>query len=240
MAKGLFIPHIKNPSAGYFTAAVAILGTTITPYLFFWEAKEALEENKTKPTALREASHEDIINTPGFVISQIITLFIMIATGATLYQSGTGIQTAADAAKALVPLAGNLASALFAVGIIGAGLLALPVLSICTAEVVAETAGFRHHDLDNKPKSAKGFYAVITLSLVAGLAIIFTGVQPLQALYYSQILAGLLAPPLLALILILANQKSVMGDMVNKKFDNIFGAAALVIMISVAILMFIG
>lgn len=240
VALGLVWPDFKVFSKEYFTAAVAILGTTITPYLFFWEAKETLEENRSKESSLREAINEDRINTPGFIFSQCITAFIMIAAGATLFRSGIGIHTAADAAKALEPLAGHWASALFAVGIIGAGLLALPVLSVCTAEVVAETANFRHHDLNNKVKSAKAFYAIITLSLLAGLAIMLFGSDPITALYYSQILAGVLAPFLVVLILIAANRKDIMGNYTNRWFDNIFGSLALIVMATAAILMFVG
>lgn len=238
--KGLFLPSFSNFPGGYFTAAVAILGTTITPYLFFWEAKETLEENRSVKTSLREALDENRINAPGFIFSQIITVFIMIAAGATLFQSGANIATAADAARALQPVAGAFASALFAVGIIGSGLLALPVLSICTAEVIAETANFKHHNLDNKIRSAKGFYAVIALSLIAGMAILLFGFDPLRALYYSQILAGLLAPFLVALILIVSNRKDIMGKFTNGWFDNSFGLLALVVMTAAIILMFIG
>ncbi|MCL5435827.1 MAG: divalent metal cation transporter [Patescibacteria group bacterium] len=236
---GLVRPDLKVFSKEYFTAAVAILGTTITPYLFFWEAKETLEENRSKESSLREAINEDRINTPGFVFSQCITSFIMIATGATLFRSGISINTAADAAKALEPLAGHWASALFAVGIIGAGLLALPVLSVCTAEVIAETANFRHHDLNNKVKSAKAFYAVVTASLLAGLLIMLFGFDPLRALFYSQVLAGVLAPFLIVLILIAANRKDIMGNYTNRWFDNTFGLLALLVMSAATVLMFL-
>src|SRR5689334_17583232 len=112
----------------------------------------------------------------------------MIATAATLFHSGVSIQTASDAARALEPVAGHFAELLFALGIIGAGLLALPVLSASTAYVISETAGWRHDSLNNKIRSAKGFYGVITLSLLAGVGILIIGVSPIRALYYSQVL----------------------------------------------------
>ncbi len=238
--KSLIIPSFKGLSNSYYVAAVGILGTTITPYLFFWQVKEEIEDNPTRKQALSDADREDEVLAPGFIFSQIITVFIIIATAATLFHSGINIETASDAARALEPIAGHFASLLFAAGIIGAGLLALPVLSASTAYVVSETAGWRHDSLNNKIRSAKGFYAVITLSLLAGVAIMILGVSPIKALYYSQVLAGLLAPFLLVLILILANREKVMGEYRNGWFDNFFGTLAIVVMLAAGVLMFVG
>lgn len=232
-------PRLAGLNSAYFVAAVGILGTTITPYLFFWQVKEEVEEHKTAAQAKAEAAHEDKLNAPGFIFSQIITIFIMIAAGATLFAKGMSIETAADAALALEPAAGHFASVLFAVGILGSGLLALPVLSASTAYVVAETAGWRHDSLSNKIHTAKGFYAVITLSLLSGVAIMVFGVSPIKALYYSQVLAGLLAPFLLVLILILCNRQSLMGEFRNGWFDNFFGTLAVVIMLLAGVMMFV-
>ena len=238
VAKNLLIP--SGPfTKTYFIAAVALMGTTITPYLFFWQVKEEVEERKPAKQALREAAHADRITAPGFIFSQVITLFIIIATGATLHQQGITISTAADAARALAPVAGNGASILFALGIIGAGLLALPVLSASTAYVVAETAGWRHDSLNNKIHMAKGFYAVITLSLFAGIALYIVGIEPIKALYYSQVLAGGLAPFLLILIMIVANNREIMQDFRNGWFDNFFGSLAIVVMLTATVLMFL-
>lgn len=235
----IFWPRLGGLNSGYFVAAVGILGTTITPYLFFWQVKEEVEERKTRQQSAREAAHEDKINAPGFILSQLITVFIMIATGATLFAKGLGIETAADAALALKPLAGQFAAWLFALGILGSGLLALPVLAASTAYVVAETAGWKHDSLSNKIHTAKGFYAVITLSLLAGVAVLVSGISPIRALYYSQILAGLLAPFLLVLILILCNREKVMGQFRNGWFDNFFGTLAVVAMLLAGVLMFV-
>ncbi len=236
--------HLVWPGAGsftrdYFIAAVAIMGTTITPYLFFWQVKEEVEERKPAAQALREAKREDRVNAPGFIFSQVITLFIIIATGATLHQQGISIATAADAARALAPIAGSGASLLFALGIIGAGLLALPVLSASTAYVVAEAAGWKHDSLNNKVHTAKGFYAVITLSLLAGVLLYIVGLDPIKALFYSQVLAGALAPFLLILIMIIANKREVMQDFRNGWFDNFFGTLAIVVMLTASVLMFV-
>jgi len=235
----LVLPPFHGVSKAYYIAAVALLGTTITPYLFFWQVKQELEEHKTKTSAIIEAAHEDRVTAPGFIYSQIITIFIMIATGATLFRSGISIETAADAARALTPLAGSAATWLFAAGILGAGFLAIPVLSASTAYVVAETAGWKHDSLSNKIHSAKGFYAVITLSLLAGIAVVISGLSPIKALYYSQILSGLLAPFLLLLIIILANREKVMGEFRNGWFDNVFGTLAIAIMFAAGVLIFV-
>ncbi len=238
--KNLVVPSFRGLNNSYYVAAVGILGTTITPYLFFWQVKEEIEDNPTKKQALSDADREDAVLAPGFIFSQIITVFIIIATAATLFQSGVNIETASDAARALEPIAGHFATLLFAAGIIGAGLLALPVLSASTAYVVSETAGWKHDSLNNKISSAKGFYAVITLSLLAGVGIMVLGISPIKALYYSQVLAGLLAPFLLILIVVLANRKSVMGAYRNGWFDNFFGTLAIVVMIAAGVLMFVG
>lgn len=236
---GLFIPNLRNVPTSYYVAAVGILGTTITPYLFFWQVKEELEDYRTKKQAMVDVQREDLVLAPGFIFSQLITMFIIIAAGATLFNSGETIQTASDAARALEPVAGRLASVVFAIGIIGAGLMALPVLSASTAYVVSETARWKHDSLHNKIRAAKGFYAVITLSLLAGVGILLVGVSPIRALFYSQVLAGLLAPFLLVLILILANRQSVVGEFRNGWFDNFFGTLAIIAMFAAGVLMFV-
>jgi NRAMP (natural resistance-associated macrophage protein)-like metal ion transporter len=235
-----FWPAFRQFDRNYYVTAVAILGTTITPYLFFWQVKEEVEEHKTAQAAQSEARVEDRAVAPGLIFSQTVTFFIITATGATLHQRGISVQTAADAAAALAPVAGRAAELLFAIGIIGAGLLALPVLSASTAYVVAETAGWKRDSLSNQIHRAKGFYAVITLSLLAGVAVLISGIDPVRALYYSQILAGILAPFLLLLILVLSNSPKAMGEFRNGWFDNFFGTLAVVLMFGAGILMFFG
>lgn len=236
--QGLFSPSLAVMNKDYFIAALAILGTTITPYLFFWQVKEEVEDRISIKVAKEDAKHEDLILAPGFIFSQLIAIFIIIATGATLFQSGVEIKTAADAARALAPVAGPAASWLFALGIIGAGLLALPILSASTAYVVAESFGWKHESLNNKVWHAKGFYAVITLSLLAGVGLLIADIDPIKSLYYSQVLAGTLAPFLLVLILILANRKKLMGNFRNGWFDNFFGTLAILVLSISALLAF--
>lgn len=227
--RSLVWPDLSGAGRGYAVAAVAVLGTTITPYLFFWQVKQELEEKKRREEMLAEAKHEDSINAPGYVFSQIITLSIIVAAAVST-PGDAGIRTVADAARALQPVAGSWATSLFALGVIGAGLLAVPVLAVSTASAVAESAHFRHEGLSNQIRSAKGFYAVVTLSLLAGVSMLLLNVDTLKALYYSQFLAGLLAPILLLAILVLTNRKSVMGEYTNGWFDNFFGTLAFAVM----------
>ena len=210
-------------SLGYLLAGVGLLGTTITPFLFFWQAKQGTEEKNSPRELEREAKQEDRIVAPGFIYSNIISLFIMIASAHALYGKDgiTGI-TAATAARALEPLAGSWATILFSVGIIGAGLLAVPVLATSTAYAVAEVFGWKD-SLSDKPKQAKGFYTVISGAMVVGVGIAVSGIAPMKALLYSQVLSGMLGPILVALILFMCNDKKIMGSMVNRWFDNVFG-----------------
>ena len=225
-----------TPSPMYFMTAVGLLGTTITPYLFFWQTKEEVEEKEPLEVSLKEAKTEDTILAPGFIFSNLISIFIMISTGAVLFGKGD-VQTAADAARALEPLAGRAASLLFAIGIVGAGLLAVPILATATAYSVAELFSWRE-SLSERLHKAKGFYLVISLSIAVGILLAFLQIDPIKALFYSQILSGVLAPPLLILLLLLCNNKKIMGKYRNGWFDNFFGTLAVVIMISAAALMF--
>ena len=210
-------------SLGYLLAGVGLLGTTITPFLFFWQAKQGTEEKNSPRELEREAKQEDRIVAPGFIYSNIISLFIMIASARALYgKDGITSITAATAARALEPLAGSWSTILFSVGLIGAGLLAVPVLATSTAYAVAEVFGWKD-SLSDKPKQAKGFYTVITGAMVVGVGIAVSGVAPMKALLYSQVLSGMLGPILVALILFMCNDKKIMGSMVNRWFDNVFG-----------------
>lgn len=215
----------------YFATALGILGTTITPFLFFWQSKEELEEHNTKRQLLLLSRREDKLVAPGFIYSNFISLCIMISTGAVLHSRGiTSIASAAEAARALEPFAGSYARILFAIGIIGAGLLAIPVLVSSTAYAVSEAFGWRE-SLSAQPKKAKPFYGIITLSFILAVCLAYWPIAPMQALYYSQVFAGMLAPMLIILIMLLANNKRVMGSSVNGWFDNIFGFLTIVVMV---------
>lgn len=210
-------------SLGYLLAGIGLLGTTITPFLFFWQSKQGTEERNSPRELTKEASQEDRIVAPGFIFSNIISLFIMIASARALYGKGVmGNITAVDAARALEPIAGSRATILFSVGIIGAGLLAVPVLATSTAYAVAEVFGW-NDSLSDKPNKAKGFYTVISGAMVVGVGIAISGVAPMKALLYSQVLSGMFGPILVVLILLMCNNKKIMGNMVNRWFDNVFG-----------------
>ena len=203
------------------TTIVAIFGTTISPYLFFWQSAQEVEEvdqhPKTRPLleAPRQAkaalSRIRVDTIIGMAISNLISVAIMISTAATLHQTGkTNIQTAADAAKALEPLAGHFAFLLFAIGIIGTGLLAIPVLAGSAAYAVGESRGWKT-GLDNMPWQAKGFYAVIGAAIFLGLGIDYSGLDPIKALYWSAVLNGVIAVPMMAAMMYVAGHHGKMG-----------------------------
>lgn len=227
--KGLLIPHITF-SPQFFAMILGIMGTTITPFLFFWQSRVEIEEHKSKAELTRVARKEDTLVAPGFIYSNIISIFIMIAASAVLFGSNTAILSASDAARALEPLAGGSASLLFAIGIIGSGLLAVPILATSTAYVVAEAFGWKE-SLSAKISHEKGFYTVLTLSCIIGVFIVMSGMNPMKALVYSQVLSGILAPVLIIIILLLCNNTRVMGSFVNRWFDNVFGWLAAGVMI---------
>lgn len=234
------IPHIEI-SAAFLLNIVAILGTTISPYLFFWQASEEVEEEVAdgripdmgirRPCVTRQGIVEMNRDTViGMFFSQIIMFFIIVTTAATLHASGiTTIQTASQAAEALRPLAGDLSYLLFAAGIIGTGLLAVPVLAGASAYAVAETAGLRE-GLGKNPGRAPGFYVVIALSALVGMSLDLLGISPITALYYAAALNGLAAPPLMALVTRSANREDIMGRFVNSRESNILGWVIVLIM----------
>jgi len=218
---------------------VALLGTTISPYCFFWQASEEVEEElKLGRKQLQErkgASDSELRNAAldvdfGMLVSVLVMFFIMLSTGATLHAAGKlEINTAADAALALRPLAGEAASIIFALGIIGTGFLAIPILTDSAAYAVAEAAGLEP-TLDDTPSQEKLFYLVICISLLIGTAINYTGVNPIHALYITAIINGLLAPPLLIVIMHISNNKTIMGSRVNSTLTNVLGWSTAAIM----------
>lgn len=227
----------------YLITIVAILGTTISPYLFFWQASEEVEEEvQMGRTTLAEregATHEELKHASldtfiGMLFCNVVFYFVILASAATLHAHGqTDVQSATDAARALEPFAGSAAKYLFALGLIGAGFLAVPVLSGSAAYAVAETFGWKY-GLDTKPRQAKQFYAVITVSTAVGMLINFTGINPIRALFWTAVINGLLAPPLLILIMLVSNNREVMGIHTNSKLTNLLGWAAAAIMVAAA------
>jgi Mn2+/Fe2+ NRAMP family transporter len=218
---------------------VAICGTTISPYLFFWQADEEVEEEKERgrtslerrlgasPAALRNAAIDVIA---GMTISVLIFYFIIVATGATLHAAGLhDIQTAEQAARALEPLAGRGAALLFSLGIIGTGLLGVSVLAGAAALAVAEAAEW-NAGMSEPLSRAVPFYAVLITVIAAGTLLSFLQISPIRMLFVAAVLNGVLAPPLIAVVLTICNDRRVMGDLRNGRILNLLGAAAALVM----------
>jgi NRAMP (natural resistance-associated macrophage protein)-like metal ion transporter len=231
--KATFIPTIEF-NKEFVAILVGILGTTISPYLFFWQASVEVEEMKHKNKHLivnKKIIHEMQQDVDfGMSFSGLVMFFIILTTGTVLFQAGIHqIDTVEQAANALKPLAGDLAYWLFAIGVIGTGLIAIPVLSGSLSYIFSETFGWSE-GLDKKFHEAKGFYVIIAISLILGLSLNYIGISPIQALIYTAILYGITAPVLIAIILHISNNKEIMGDQVNGKWGNILGFGALIIM----------
>jgi len=220
-AYGALVPNFVFDNA-HAMALVAILGTTISPYLFFWQAGQEVEEQHrrhVKPlcVAPRRAGSElrrirlDTMLGMGF--SHLTALFIVIATAATLNAHGiTHVESSAQAAEALRPIAGDFAFALFAIGIIGTGMLAVPILAGSAAYGVSESFGWVE-GLDRKPREAKAFYATIAVATIAGLTLNYVGVDPIKALYWAAVVNGVLAAPLMVVMMLIATNRAVMGKL---------------------------
>ncbi len=236
--KATFIPTIKFDK-DFMGIIVGILGTTISPYLFFWQASVEVEEmnkNKNHLIVNKKIIHEMNEDVDfGMSFSGFVMYFIILTTGTVLYNGGIHqIDTVEQAAMALKPLAGNLAYLLFAIGIIGTGLIAIPVLSGSLSYIVTETFGWEQ-GLNKKFHEAKAFYTIIGISLLLGLSLNYVGISPIKALIYTAILYGLTAPVLIAIILHISNNEKVMGKYTNGRTSNILGFAALIIMTAAAI-----
>lgn len=227
-----FVPTIEW-NKEYIAILVGILGTTISPYLFFWQASVEVEEMNVKKTLYvnKKIIHEmeqDVDFGMGF--SGFVMYFIILTTGTVLFKSGIHqIDTVEQAALALKPLAGDLAYLLFAIGIIGTGLIAIPVLSGSLSYIFTETFGWEQ-GLNKKFHEAKGFYSIIAFSLLVGLSLNYVGISPIDALIYTAILYGVTAPVLIAIILHISNNKKIMGDNTNSTLSNVLGIAAFIIM----------
>ncbi|PKB14474.1 NRAMP (natural resistance-associated macrophage protein)-like metal ion transporter [Novosphingobium kunmingense] len=204
-------------------ALVAIFGTTISPYLFFWQAGQEVEEQHRRHIKPLHVSPRRVAGAElkrirtdtlvGMGFSHLVALFIIIATAATLHANGVReIDSASQAAEALRPIAGDFAFALFATGVIGTGLLAVPVLAGSAAYAVSETFGWVE-GLDRKPREAKAFYGVIAAATLGGVALNLIGIDPMKALYWAAVVNGLLAPPLMVVTMLIAHNRKVMGKL---------------------------
>jgi NRAMP (natural resistance-associated macrophage protein)-like metal ion transporter len=242
----LVVPRIEWTGA-YATAVVAILGTTISPYLFFWQAGQEIEEqkrHKVKPLCItpKEAGPElkriRIDTLTGMAFSSIVSLAIVFATAATLHANGIrDIETSAQAAEALRPIAGNFAFALFALGIIGTGLLAVPVLAGSAAYAVTEMFGISG-SLDDKPTKARLFYGTIAVTTLLGVSLQYVGIDPARALYWAAVVNGVLAAPLMAMMMLIVRNPRAMGRLTLGRRATITGWIATGVMAVATIVFF--
>jgi len=235
-----FVPKIYF-NENYIFALIAIFGTTITPYLFFWQTSEEVEENKLfKLKWGKQAVHTRVREMrtdvgAGMLLANVVFFFIILTTAQVLFKNGvTNIGSAEQAAQALRPFAGNLAYALFALGIIGTGILAVPILAGSGAYALCEVMKW-HEGLELKFSRAKGFYFIIAFSIIIGLLMNFIGIEPIKALYYSAYLNGIIALPLLIAIMIVGNDKRIMGVETHPRWVKFFGWLAVAFMVAAII-----
>jgi Mn2+/Fe2+ NRAMP family transporter len=240
--RGTLVPRLSL-SREYLSSAVAILGTTISPYMFFWITSQEVEEEGEHPgpdldddpaTAPQAERSRRIDIVSGMAYANVVFYFIILSNAATLGQRGIKIQTAEQAARALTPIVGRFDTVLFAVGLIGAGLIAVPVLAGAAAYPLAELFGWEE-GLDHPLKRAPGFYAALSLAVALGIVANFIGVDPVKALVYAAVLQGFLAPILLVLLTEIARDPDLMGPHRNGWFDSTFGFLAAAVMAAAAV-----
>ncbi len=236
--KNTVVPTIKF-NKEFLSILVALLGTTISPYLFFWQATmeaEDMQHSKRKIMVNKRilGNMKEDVNI-GMLLSNVVMFFIILTAGAVLFKAGIHkIDTVDQAAKALEPLAGKLTYLIFTMGVIGTGLLAIPVLAGSQSYMLAETFGW-DEGLDKKFPQAKAFYITIIVSLLIGLSLDFIGISPIQALVYTAILYGITAPVLIAIIMHIGNNKKIMGKYTNSKLSNFLGGLTLLLMTAAAV-----
>ena len=235
--KNTFVPTLKF-NKEFLSILVALLGTTISPYLFFWQATmEAEDVAHRKKIIVNKRILNDMkedVNI-GMLLSNVVMFFIILTAGSVLYNAGIRkIDTVDQAAKALEPLTGKLTYLMFTIGVIGTGLLAIPVLAGSLSYMLSETFGWKA-GLDKKFPQAKAFYITIIISLLVGLSLDFIGISPIQALVYTAILYGITAPVLIAVIMHIGNNKKVMKEFTNSKLSNFLGGLTLLLMTAAAV-----
>lgn len=229
--KGTFIPTIRFDKE-FLSLLVAVIGTTLSAYLYTWqsnmEVEEKIQQGRRTEEERKGATEKELRRSRrdillGMAFSNVIMYFVILSTGATLYKTGQhDISTAAQAAEALRPLAGEAAGALFALGIIGVGFLAVPIMTTGAAYDLCQVVGWKS-SLHARPREAKRFYLAITGFTTAAVALNFIGLNPMRALVYSGIVQGFSTPPLLLLIMLMTNNRRIMGDKVNSRSTNILG-----------------
>jgi len=243
-----FVPRVEW-NTQYLATFLGIMGTTISPYLFFWQAAQEVEEERSmgrRTIHARRGATDDELRVAradvltGMAFSNVIMYFIILTTGATLYASGhRDIETARQAAEALRPLAGNAAYLLFTVGLIGTGMLGVPVLAGSAAYAIAEAKHWRG-SLNDRPRVAAKFYSVLAAAVLLGLALNFFKVNAVRMLFWAAVLNGCLAPPLIALVVLLTSDRRVMGERANSPLLKLLGWATAFVMALAALVMILG
>jgi Mn2+/Fe2+ NRAMP family transporter len=229
--KGTFVPAIRFDQQ-FLSLLVAVIGTTLSAYLYTWQSNQEVEEEiamgRRRLVDRKGATNKELRDTrtdviAGMFFSNVVMYFIVLSTASTLFQTGPrDISTAAQAAEALKPLAGDAASVLFALGVIGVGFLAVPVMTTGAAYDLSQVMGWKH-SLHAKPSEAKKFYVAIGVFTTIAMCLNFLGFNPMKALVYSGIVQGFSTPPLLLLIMLMTNNRKIMGDRVNSRSMNILG-----------------
>ena len=246
--RSTFVPNLQLNSASI-TLIVAVMGTTISPYLFFWQASEEVEDLHLSKTEKALHSHKEQApyqlkritrdTYTGMAFANAVAFFIMLAVATTLHTKGiTDIQSSSQAAQALRPVAGNLTFLLFTIGILGTGLLAIPVLAGSAAYAIGEAMHWPC-SLERQAKHAKGFYIILSVAIVIGLGLNFLHVNPIRALFWTAVINGVTSGPIMIMVMLMATSQKVMGDLTINLRPRILGWAATVVMIAAAITMFV-
>ncbi|MEO8401773.1 MAG: Nramp family divalent metal transporter [Gammaproteobacteria bacterium] len=231
-----FVPTVQL-NKDYISLLVAILGTTISPYLFFWQATMESEEKyqvKSKKLILKQMYLDVGL---GMFISNLVMYFIILTTGTILFKNGiTHIDTVEQAAKALEPLAGKLCYLLFSIGIVGTGLLAIPVFSSCISYLITSSFNYKE-GLNKKFHQAKLFYFIISISILVGLLIDLLKISPIRVLIFTATFYGISAPPIIFIIMLICNNKNIMGKYINGRWANLFGSITFILMLLASMLL---
>jgi NRAMP (natural resistance-associated macrophage protein)-like metal ion transporter len=245
--KATFVPALRLDHQ-YLMTLVAIFGTTITPYLFFWQASQEVEEElrmgretlaEREGATDREIRIAEIDVDAGMIFASVVFYFVVLASAVTLHAHGkTDIQTATDAAEALRPLSHGLATVLFALGLIGSGFLAVPILTGSSAYAMCEAFDWKY-GLDEKFRDARRFYLIIGAATLVGLLINFLKIPPVTALFWTAVINGVLAPPLIVVLMVVSNNQKIMGKRTNGPLTNFLGWSTAAIMTAAAIGMFV-
>jgi len=245
--KATFMPALRLDHQ-YLMTLVAIFGTTITPYLFFWQASQEVEEElrmgretlaEREGATDRELRIAEIDVDAGMIFASVVFYFVVLASAVTLHASGkTDIQTATDAAEALRPLSHGVATLLFALGLIGSGFLAVPILTGSSAYAMCEAFDWKY-GLDEKFRDARRFYLIIAAATLVGLLVNFLKIPPVTALFWTAVINGVLAPPLIVVLMVVSNNRKIMGKRTNGPLTNFLGWSTAVIMTAAAIGMFV-